>query len=398
MTLSNRRDFLVRTTTAIAGLAAAQSFTSLASAAAPASDGTPLAPPDKQAADAETPIPVDRKAGYAIVGLGKLAMEEILPAFGMCRLSQPVALVSGHPEKARKVAKVHEVAPEAIYNYENFDEIAKNDKIDIVYIVLPNSMHAEFTIRALKAGKHVLCEKPLAVSSKEAEAMVAAAKDANRMLMTAYRLHYEPFNEKVIAMCQQKALGDVKTFSAFNCQNVEAPNIRLSSKLGGGPLGDVGVYCINAARYVTGEEPVSVYGTAHQPADDPRFREVPESVAFTLSYPSGAKAACHCSFGTGESRHYRVNCTKGFIDLDGAFAYKGQSLRVKSGDGAKEPATDARILIEPANHFAEEMDHFSDAVLRGRPCLTPGEMGLADVRIIEAIHQSIASGQEVKVG
>ena len=396
MTPTNRRDFIRRTTTAIAGLAAAQSLPPLAADAATA--GVPLAPPDKQAADAETPIPVERKAGYAIVGLGKLAMEEILPAFGNCRLSRPVALVSGHPEKAAKVAKAHDVDPKAIYNYETFDDIRKNAEIDIVYIVLPNSMHAEYTIRALQAGKHVLCEKPLAVTSKEAEAMVAAAQQANRMLMTAYRLHYEPFNQKVISMCQKKELGDVKTFSAFNCQNVEAPNIRLSGELGGGPVGDVGVYCINAARYVIAEEPISVYASAHQPKDDPRFREVPESVAFTLSYPSGAMANCHCSFGTGESRHYRVNCAKGFIDLDAAFAYKGQALRVNSRDGIQEPATDAKILIEPVNHFAVEMDHFSDAVLRGSPCHTPGEMGHADLKIIEAINKSIASGQAEKIG
>lgn len=384
----------------LAGLAAAKPLVSLAADTAGATSTgmtTPLAPPDRQSADAEVPTLVERKAGWAIVGLGKLAIEEVMPAFGLCKLSEPVALVSGHPEKAGRVAKVHKISPEAIYNYENFDEIAKNPKVDIVYNILPNSMHAEYTIRALKTGKHVLCEKPMAVSVEEAEQMIAVAKETQRMLMIAYRLHYEPFNQKVIELCQQKKFGTLKTFSAFNCQNVEAPNIRLSKKLGGGPVGDVGVYCINAARYVTGEEPSLVSAAAYQPANDPRFAEVPESVAFTLSFPSGVQATCHCSFGTEESRHYRVNCSEGFIDLDGAFAYKGQSLRVKTSKGKADPASDARILIEPVDHFAAEMDHFSDAVLHGKTCHTPAEMGLADMKILEAIGRAVTSGRAERI-
>lgn len=387
----------------LAGLAVAHPLAALAADSAAGGGGskstsTPLAPPDRQPADLKVPSPVERKAGWAIVGLGQLALEEVMPAFGSCKLAEPVALVSGHPEKAQRVAKVHKIEPEAIYNYKNFDEIAKNPKIDIVYNILPNSMHAEYTIRALKAGKHVLCEKPMAVSVEEAERMIAAANEANRMLMIAYRLHYEPFNQKVIELCQQKKLGAVKTFSAFNCQNVEAPNIRLSKTLGGGPVGDVGVYCINAARYVTGEEPDRVSASAHQPINDPRFAEVPESVAFTLSFPSGVQATCHCSFGTAESRNYRVNCSEGFIDLDSAFAYKGQSLRVKTDGRKSGPASDARILIEPVDHFAAEMDHFSDAVLNGKACLTPGEMGLADMKIVEAITKAVVSGKAERIG
>ncbi len=358
----------------------------------------PLEPPDKQPPELQVPTPVPRKAGWAIVGLGKLALEEVLPAFGECLLSKPVALVSGHPEKARQVAEVYGINSDAIYGYQNYDEIAKNDAIDIVYIILPNSLHADYTIRALRSGKHVLCEKPMGVNVEECERMIGAARDAQRKLMIAYRLHYEPFNRKVIELCEKKALGEIKTFSSSNCQDVEAPNIRLSAKLGGGPLGDIGIYCINAARYVTGEEPLEVTAIAHQPSDDPRFREVSESFTFTLRFPSGALAHCDCSFGAGESRRYRVNCAKGFIDLDSAYGYWGQELHVKQGHAKAGDAQSAKLLLEPVNHFSAEMDHFSGCVLDDKECRTPGEMGLADVRVIAAIEEAARTGRSVQVG
>lgn len=224
----------------------------------------PLAPPDKQPPDLILPKPVQRKIGYAIVGLGKLAVEEVLPAFGQCELSKPVALVSGHADKAKQLAEVYDIPRENIFNYDNYDELANNRDIDVVYNILPNSMHAEYTIRAFKAGKHVLCEKPMAANVEECEEMIAAGRRAKRKLMIAYRLRYEPFNQKAIELCASEEVGDIKPISASHSQNVEAPNIRLSAELAGGPLGDVGIYCLNAARYLTQREPVEVFGYAHQ--------------------------------------------------------------------------------------------------------------------------------------
>jgi predicted dehydrogenase len=337
------------------------------------------------------PEAVARKAGWAVVGLGQLALEEVMPAFRECQLSRPVALVSGHPEKARKVADAYGLEPQNIYGYDNFDRLADNPAVDVVYIILPNSMHADYTTRALKAGKHVLCEKPMAVTVSECEQMIAAAQQANRKLMIAYRLHYEPFNRKVMELCTEKALGSVKIFSSSNCQNVTAPNIRLSATLGGGPVGDIGIYSINAARYCTGEEPVEVTAVAHQPKDDPRFREVPESVAFTLRFPSGVLAQCDCSFGTAPSRRYSVHCDEGFIDMDPAFDYRGLRLSVTQGEERAE------LLIGQVNHFAAEMDHFSDCVLNGKDPRTPGEEGLADMRVIAAIEEAARTGRAVRV-
>jgi predicted dehydrogenase len=357
--------------------------------------GTPLAPPDKQPPNLELPRK-QRKAGYAIVGLGKLALEEVMPAFGRAERSRPAALVSGHPDKARQVAEAYGVPPASIYDYGGFARLRDDAGVDVVYIILPNSMHAEYAIKALEAGKHVLCEKPMAVTSAECERMIAAARAANRKLMIAYRLHYEPYNRKVMEMCRQRALGTIKTFESSNGQTTRAPNIRLSKALGGGPVQDTGIYSINAGRYITGEEPVSVTAMAYQPKDDPNFREVPESVSYTLRYPSGILGHCDTSFGISESRRFRVHCADGCIDLDPAFSYRGQRLRVKRGSGEGE-TRDEEIVLKPVDHFAAEMDAFSTAVLEGGEASTPGEMGLADIRIIEAIEEAARTGRTVEV-
>lgn len=352
-------------------------------------ENIPLAPPERQPSDLKVPQRPNKQVGWAIVGLGQLALEEIMPAFAECKLSKPVALVSGHPDKAKRVADFYGIEKDAIYNYDNFDKLASDSRVDVIYIVLPNSMHAEFTIRGLKAGKHVICEKPMATSVADAEQMIAAAKQADRKLMIAYRLHYEPFNRMAMELCQSGALGKIKTFASTNGQNVKAPNIRLSSTLGGGPLGDVGVYSINAARYTIGEEPVEVYAVARQPEDDPRFREVPESVAFTMRYPSGALAHCDCSFGMSESRFYRVQGTQGHLRMDPAFSYRGLRLQVTEGDPKSGEQQSREMLLQAKNHFAQEMDHFSSVTLSEESCHTPGEMGLADMRILEALNESI---------
>lgn len=356
-----------------------------------------LAPPDKQPPDLKVPQPVQRKVGFAVVGLGQLALEQVMPAFREAKLAEPVALVSGHPDKARKVAEVYGIDPKSIYDYQNYDQLKDNNRVDVIYIILPNSMHAEYTLRGLKAGKHVLCEKPMAVTVQESERMIAAAKEANKKLMIAYRLHYEPFNQKVMELCRQKAIGELKTFSSSNCQNVQAPNIRLSKALGGGAVGDVGIYSINAARYVTGEEPVEVTAFQHQPKDDPRFREVAESIIFTLRYPSGVLAHCECGFGHARSERYRVVGAKGFIEMDPAFGYTGQRLFMTQGSADQGGAQKTEIHLQPVNHFAAEMDHFAECVISGKDPRTPGEMGLADMRIVTAIHEAARTGKPMRI-
>jgi predicted dehydrogenase len=357
-----------------------------------AKDDPPLAPPDKQSANAKLPDPPQKPAGYAIVGLGQLALEEVMPAFALCKRSRPVALVSGHPDKAKKVAAAYGMDPRNIYSYKSYDTLKDNPAVDVIYVILPNSMHAEYTIRGLKAGKHVLCEKPMAASVNECEQMISASKAAKRKLMIAYRLRYEPFNTKAIELCRGGEIGKLKSITASHCQNVDAPNIRLSRELAGGPVEDVGIYCLNACRYLTGEEPLEVTAVAHQPKDDPRFREVPESVLWTLRFPSGVVANCDCSFGTVKSARYRVLGDKGHLEVDPAFTYFGLEMNVAK-DGWK-----AEFQMKEANHFTAEMDHFSGCVLDGKDPRTPGEEGLADMRVIAAITEAARTGNAVKIG
>ena len=358
----------------------------------------PLAPPDKQSADAKLPEVVKRKLGVAIVGLGKLAIEEVLPAFAECKYAQPVALVSGHADKAKRIAAAFDMPADAIYDYAGFEKIANNPKIDAVYIILPNSMHAEYTIRAVNAGKHVLCEKPMASSVKEAEDMIAAAAAKQKKLAIAYRLQYEPTHMRAIEICRKQELGPLKIIRATNCQDTKAPNIRLSKALGGGPLQDVGVYCINGARYLTNEMPIEVTAVEHR-SKEPRFAEVPESFAFTMRFPSGVIAHASCSLGTVESRHCEVIARDGAFEIDNAFTYRDLEMHVRrAGKSGGRPNEVIEPKIEQHDQFALELDAFAQAVLNDKPVRTPGADGLADLKVIAAIEEAARTGRTVKVG
>src|SRR5438309_552870 len=211
-------------------------------------------------AQLRVPDPPGKKLGWAIVGLGSLSINQILPAFAKCEKSKVVALVSGHPDKANKLAVRYGVSPKNIYNYQNYDTIKDNPEIDIIYIVLPNGMHAEYTIRGHQAGKHVLSEKPMANTPAECQQMIDAARKANRKLMVAYRCRYEPYNQEAIRIARQQELGPTKVILADHGFNIGDPNQwRLNKQLaGGGSLMDIGIYSLQAARYLSGEEPTEI--------------------------------------------------------------------------------------------------------------------------------------------
>lgn len=359
--------------------------------------GVPLAPPDRQPPDLKIDAPPARKVGWAVVGLGTLALGQILPAFAECELGRPVALVSGHPDKARRVAALHGVDPRAIYGYEDYDRLAQNPEVDAIYVVLPNSMHAEFTIRGHRAGKHVLCQKPMASTVAECEAMIAAAREAGKTLGVAYRLHHDPTTLAARDLCRRRSIGEPRIFTSSHCHNVQAPNIRLSAALGGGAVGDLGVYSINAARHFLGEEPVEVTAHAHWPETDARFRETPESVSFILRFPSGVLALCDCSLGSASSSRFRVLGTKGYVDMEPGFAYGGLRLRVSEQGGEGGGQRLSELQVQPVNQFARQIDAFSRSVLEGVPYATPGEDGLADLRVVLAVHESVRAGRPVKL-
>jgi len=353
------------------------------------------APTERPSGGPPNPLPAGERVGFAVVGLGRLALEEVLPAFGEAKKSRLVALVSGTPDKAARVAAEYGVRPEAVYDYAGFDRIRDNPEIKVVYVILPNAMHKEYTIRAAQAGKDVLCEKPMSVSSADAQAMVDACRAAQRKLMIAYRCQYEPYNREVLRMVREKTFGPARFIDAVNLQNQgDGEQWRFNRALaGGGSLPDVGLYCLNAARFLTGEEPVEVIARITSPPGDPRYAEVEETVNFMLRFPGGVVANCATSYGMHESRLLRVHTPAGAISLDGAFAYDDKQLRVAHRDGRAESVDERRLPKQ--NQFALEMDHMADCVTANRQPHTPGEEGVQDHRVMEAIYQSAASGQPV---
>ena len=358
-------------------------------------------PPLQAQSETNQPVrnsdPFARKLGVAVVGLGHLALQEILPGFASAEHVKVTALVSGSRDKARAVAAQYNVPETGLYGYDDFDRIKDNPAVDIVYIVLPNAMHREWTERAAAAGKHVLCEKPMSTSSVDAQAMVDAVKAAGKLLMIAYRCQYEPYNRTAIKLARGGELGELRLIEAVNGQN-NANNGQwrhVKALAGGGSLPDVGLYCLNAARYITGEEPVEISARITQPKDDPRFREIEDICSFDLRFPSGVMASCSSGYSIHETRRMRVIGSTAWADLDPAFAYRGLRLKVgrKMGQGS---SADERTLPEHSQ-FALEMDHFADAIRLGRTPRTPGEEGLQDMRLIEAIYRAGETGRTVKL-
>lgn len=339
------------------------------------------------------PDPPGKKLGWAIVGLGQLSIYEILPAFAKCEKSKPVAFVSGHPDKANKLAERYGINPQNIYNYQNYDTIKDNPEVDIIYIVLPNCMHAEYTIRGFQAGKHVLTEKPMACTPAECQKMIDAGRQAGKKLMVAYRCRYEPYNQEAIRIARSGELGPTQVIIADAGWNATNPDQwRLKKDLaGGGSLMDIGIYALNASRYLSGEEPTEINAMIYNAPGDARFKEVEETVNFQLRFPSGAIANCTSSYGYFQQSHYRVVGTQGYLDMDPATWYRGLRLRV----GRKNTIDEIDLPVR--DHFAMEMDHMSQCVMENKEPLTPGEEGLRDIRLIMAIYESAKTGKTVKV-
>ncbi len=343
-------------------------------------------------------LPKNKRVGYAIVGLGELTLGELMPAFAACKNSKPVALVSGDMAKAKKVALQYDIPEKNIYNYQNFDNIKNNPEIDAVYIVLPNSMHEEFVVRSAKAGKHVLCEKPMANSSREAERMIDACKKAGKKLMIAYRIQYEPNNRQMKEWTRTKKFGKVKVITSVNVQNIGDPNQwRLKKALaGGGSLPDIGLYDINTNRYLLGEEPHMVNASIYTTPNDPRFKEVEETVMFQMFFPSGAVANNTCSYGVHDSKHYRCYADNGgWFGMDPGFSYHGLMPEASYVEGKSENKMNPKLTEQ--NQFALEIDHFSECVIEDKTPFTPGEEGLQDQKIMEAIYESARTGKPVKL-
>lgn len=337
----------------------------------------------------------DRPLGYAIVGLGGYGLGVIIPQFANCAHSKLVAVVSGDPAKAHRVAAEHGLPDRSIYSYESFDQIRNNPDVDIVYVCLPNSMHAEFVIRAARAGKHVMCEKPMAMSAAECVKMIAACKTANRKLMIGYRCHFEPFNLEAMRLARSGAAGKIRYVrSEHGFIQGDPSRWRLKRALaGGGSLMDMGIYALQAARYMTGEEPIAVQAIESTDRTDPRFHEVEDQIDWQLLFPSGAVGACKSMYSANQN-HIIAMGDKGRIELEPATRYDGNHMWT-GRDGREHEITPPP---GPAKtQFAGQLDHLAECIVSGREPIVSGEEGLRDMRIIDAIYRSAREGRRIQL-
>jgi glucose-fructose oxidoreductase len=332
-----------------------------------------------------------RKIRYAVVGLGHIAQMAVLPAFVHAREnSQLAALVSDDRQKVKALARRYQV--EHVFSYGEYGDCLRSGAIDAVYITLPNHLHAAYSIRAARAGIHVLCEKPMAVTERECRAMNRAAEQGGIKLMIAYRLHFEKANMTAVELVRSGKIGDPRFFTSAFAIQVRPDNIRTEKEKGGGTLYDIGIYCINAARYLFGAEPIEVVAFSSANKTDKRFREVDEMTSAVLRFPEGRLATFTASFGAADVATYRVVGTKGDVRLDQAYEYvypMDLYATIKSKTRKQS--------FRKGDHFAPELIYFSNCILDDKPPEPSGMEGLADVRIIEALYRSAQRGRAMKI-
>lgn len=334
-----------------------------------------------------------RKLGYAVVGLGSYATQQIMPRLAQCEFAELRALVSGTPAKLEKFGAQFGIPRTHRYDYRGYDRIRDNPDIDLVYVVLPNSMHAEYSIRASQAGKHVMCEKPMAVSAAECEAMIAAARAAGRKLMIGYRSHFEPHNLHAVELVRSGFVGRPTLITAEHGFYAGPGQWRLDRALsGGGSLMDIGIYNLNAARYLAGEEPVEISAMEATDRSDPRFATVEDRIDWQMRFPSGAIANCVSSYSSGHNA-FRVTGTKGWVGMEPATSYAGHRMWTRREGRTSEVALPAPVK----DQFVAQLDHLAESVLTGIPLRAAGEEGLRDMRLIEAIYRSARERRAINV-
>jgi predicted dehydrogenase len=330
----------------------------------------------------------DKKLGVALVGLGYYSFGQLGPALQHTQNCYLAGIVTGTPSKAETWSKKYNIPPKNIYNYQNFDEIAHNPDIDIVYVVLPVFMHKEYTIRAAKAGKHVICEKPMALNAQECRDMIAGCKAAGKLLSIGYRLHFEPHNMEVMRLGQQHVMGKIIKLDTGNGFTYRGnPNAwRLKKAMaGGGGLMDMGIYSIQGSRYTLGQEPIAVKARQEKTRPD-FFKEVDETIFWELEFPGGFKTTGKSSYNNDWS-YLKVEAEKGRFELGPAFGYGGIDGSV---NGKKMPFP--QIIQQAA-----QMDDFAQCVRQNKQSRVPGEEGLKDMKVVDAIYRSLDSGKWEKI-
>lgn len=327
------------------------------------------------------------RLGVALVGLGYYSTDLLAPALQLTKHCYLAGIVTGTPEKAERWQKQHRLPDKNIYDYQSFDRIADNPDIDVIYIVLPPILHKEYTIRAAQTGKHVWCEKPMAMNAGECEAMVKACSDNKVKLAIGYRMQHEPNTQQVIAYGRNKTFGKVKLISvADGFFDSRTDHWKQKRYMGGGAMFDMGVYALNAARYVTGEEPVAV--VAQELTTRPEiYTQADETTIFQLEFPSGALANCATSLGMNVN-YLHVTAERGWYKLEPFQSYSG--IQGMASDGAL-------LNQQIPNEQAKQMDDDSLSIMNDQPMLVPGEEGWRDIKVVDAIHESAMKGCRVVI-
>lgn len=322
-----------------------------------------------------------KKLGVALVGLGSYSTHQLAPALQQTEYCELRGIVTGSPHKIPQWQEKYNIPDANVYNYENMHEIANNDDINVIYIVLPNSMHAKYSIISANSGKHVWCEKPMAMNAEECRQMIAACEKNQVKLAIGYRLQHEKNNQIMMKWAETKPYGPIQELNAAAGFYSSNPGWRAEKEMGGGAMYDMGVYPLNTSRYTTGKEPIAVSAKSFTTRNQ-LFKEVDETMHFTLEFPDGITAQCRTSFGEGMN-NLEVTCRDGSYYLRPFQSYSG----VKGG------TSDGKIL-EPMrkNQQAVQMDDDALAILNNKPLIVPGEEGLKDIIVLEKIYESAAGG------
>lgn len=333
----------------------------------------------------------DKKLRVALVGLGRYA-NYLAEGIAVSKFCSVAGIVTGSPSKIPIWRSKYAIPESNVYTYENFDSIANNRDIDVVYVVLPNAMHKDFAIRAARAGKHVIVEKPMAITAKECEEIIAECKKAKVQLAVGYRLHFEPYNMEMMRLGREKVFGEVRHVQAalgYNTSDTDLSDWHLNQKLsGGGCLQNLGVYCIQGARYITGEEPLAVTAQFGPKIYKNVFKEVEESINWQMEFPSGAIATCSSSSICSMDR-LLASAENGIFELSPAISYgpfKGQTSTGKF----EFPAT---------NQQQVQMDEMAKYLLNDKPFPDhiSGQEGLRDMKVIDAVYKAARSGKREMV-
>jgi predicted dehydrogenase len=330
-----------------------------------------------------------RKLGFALVGLGGLSTGQLGPALQKTQYCRLAAIVTGTPSKIPVWQSRYNIPDKNVYNYDTMEKMADNPDIDVVYVVTPNALHAEHTIKAAKAGKHVLCEKPMEATTEKCQQMIDEVKKAGKMLAIGYRCQFEPNHLECRRLATEKVFGNLKTIEGGFSRSITATEWRVKKALaGGGPLMDVGIYALQSCRFVSAQEPVEITARFGPVTDADKFKEVEESVEWEMAFASGLKTKCRTNYEKGDANDFLVTAEKGTFGLKPAYGYGG--VRGTRSDGQD-------IRLPSLNQFAAEMDDFAQCIMNKKPSKVSGEEGLRDVKIMMAIYESARTGKSVKL-